>query len=269
MKADSILARSESGLSETQFEEKLARAVPIEMAKQKKFYHLIDNTTSLGELIAGEKLSRSLWVPLVYNLVSSGIVTILQPAARSKLRQGKSKSGGSASEIDLGLNRTTIDSFARSHIYSDSGVISYVAFLYFIEQEYYRFECFRSPFSLVLLRPKMRLYIGGEAQEQEVDKEMLQEVIGRVNLTKRKADLLAHYQNDSYALLLPHTNLQGVTAFAGRLVGALMSRPFAAGKNNEAKKLVLTVGIASLPENCEDWVSLVAHMHNNQRRFEA
>ncbi len=268
LKADSILARAEIGLSETQFEEKLARAVPIDMNKQKKFYHLVDDTISLGDLIDSQKLSRSLWVPLVYNLVSTGIVTIRQPPPKSKLRKSRA-SGTGSSAIDLGLNRTTIDSFARSHIYSDSGVISYVAFLYFIEQEFYRYECFRSPFSLVLVRPKLRSLDGEAPAELEVDKEMLQEVIGRVNLTKRKADLLAHYQNDSYALLLPHTNLQGVTAFAGRLVGALMSSPFAVGKSNEEKKLVLTVGIASLPENCEDWVSLVAYMHNNQRRFEA
>ena len=103
------------------------------------------------------------------------------------------------------------------------------------------------------------------SQEIELDRSKLQELMGRVNLTKRKADLLAHYQQDSYALLLPHTNLQGVTAFAGRLVGAPMTAPFA---NSDGQKLVLTVGIASLPENCADWVSLVAYMHNNQRRFE-
>lgn len=254
---ESILARTVSALSEAEFEEKLARAVPIEMIKQKKFYQIVDNKTSLSELIERYKYNRSTWLPLVYNMVSSGILTILKPTAP------KSKA---TTASDLELNRSTIDSFARSHIYSDSGVISYVAFLYFIEQEFYRYECFRSSFSLVLFRAKMRKKnADGTTQEIELDRTELQELMGRVNLTKRKADLLAHYQQDSYALLLPHTNLQGVTAFAGRLVGALMTAPFA---NSNGAKLVLTVGIASLPENCADWVSLVAHMHNNQRRFE-
>lgn len=254
---ESILARTVSALSEAEFEDKLARAVPIEMIKQKKFYQVVDNKTSLSELIERYKYNRSTWLPLVYNMVSSGILTILKPTA------SKSKA---TTASDLELNRSTIDSFARSHIYSDSGVISYVAFLYFIEQEFYRYECFRSSFSLVLFRAKMRRKnADGTTQEMELDRANLQELMGRVNLTKRKADLLAHYQQDSYALLLPHTNLQGVTAFAGRLVGALMTAPFA---NSNGQKLVLTVGIASLPENCSDWVSLVAHMHNNQRRFE-
>lgn len=254
---ESILARSQSTFTEAEFEDKLARAVPIDMIKQKKFYQLVDNKTSLAELIERHKYSRSTWLPLVYNMVSSGILTILKPTAP------KSKA---TTASDLELNRTTIDSFARSHIYSDSGVISYVAFLYFIEQEFYRYECFRSSFSLVLFRAKMRQKnADGTSQEIELDRSKLQELMGRVNLTKRKADLLAHYQQDSYALLLPHTNLQGVTAFAGRLVGALMTAPFA---NSDGQKLVLTVGIASLPENCADWVSLVAYMHNNQRRFE-
>jgi hypothetical protein len=254
---ESILARTVSALSEAEFEDKLARAVPIEMIKQKKFYQIVDNKTSLSELIKRYKYNRSTWLPLVYNMVSSGILTILKPTT------SKSKA---TTASDLELNRSTIDSFARSHIYSDSGVISYVAFLYFIEQEFYRYECFRSSFSLVLFRAKMRQKnADGTTQEMELDRANLQELMGRVNLTKRKADLLAHYQQDSYALLLPHTNLQGVTAFAGRLVGALMTAPFA---NSNGQKLVLTVGIASLPENCADWVSLVAHMHNNQRRFE-
>ncbi len=254
--SESILARSISALSEAEFEDKLTRAVPIEMIKQKKFYQQVDNKTSLIELIERYKYGRSAWLPLVYNMVSSGILTILKPTAGSRT---------TAVSI-LEQNRTTIDSFARSHIYSDSGVISYVAFLYFIEQEFYRYECFRSSFSLVLFRAKMRSKNeDGSTQELELNRASLQELMGRVNLTKRKADLLAHYQLDSYALLLPHTNLQGVTAFAGRLVGALMTAPFA---NSDGQKLVLTVGIASLPEDCADWVSLVAHMHNNQRRFE-
>jgi hypothetical protein len=254
---ESILARSMSALSEAEFEDKLARAVPIDMIKQKKFYQIIDNKTSLSELIERYKYNRSTWLPLAYNMVSSGILTILKPTS--------SNSKATTASV-LEQNRTTIDSFARSHIYSDSGVISYVAFLYFIEQEFYRYECFRSSFSLVLFRAKMRQKnADGTTSEVELDRANLQELMGRVNLTKRKADLLAHYQLDSYALLLPHTNLQGVTAFAGRLVGALMTAPFA---NSNGQKLVLTVGIASLPENCSDWVSLVAHMHNNQRRFE-
>jgi hypothetical protein len=261
LRGDSILCRA-AVLSEDEFEERLKKAVPVEMNRQKSFYQAIDGTRSLAAIIEN-KYSRSQWVPLVYNLVANGIVTI-KKAQNSRVNQGSVDD----ERTDLELNRTTIDSFARSHIYSDSGVISYVAFLYFIEQEFYRFECFRSPFSLVLLKPGLRVE-NGSSEESQLDKETLQEVIKRVNHTKRKADLLAHYQHDSYALLLPHTNLQGVTAFAGRLVGALMTNPPrpVCTDGADQKKLVVTVGIASLPENCESWVSLVAHMHNNQRRF--
>jgi hypothetical protein len=78
---ESILARSQSTLTEAEFEDKLARAVPIDMIKQKKFYQLVDNKTSLAELIERHKYSRSTWLPLVYNMVSSGILTILKPTA--------------------------------------------------------------------------------------------------------------------------------------------------------------------------------------------
>lgn len=268
LRGDSVLTRGPV-FTESEFEEKLKRAVPVDMNRQKSFYQAIDGNVTLASIIESGRYSRSHWIPLAYNLISNGMVTINPRPVVAGTGSGttiSSVSNSSLSNSSVTNNAISdsaisneISTFARSHIYSDSGVISYVAFLYFIEQEFYRYECFRSPFSLVYLKPSLRLE-NGSSEEGEIGREMLQEIIKRINHTKRKADLLAHYQLDSYALLLPQTNLQGVTAFAGRLVGALMTNP-------PSKQLSVTVGIASLPEDCDSWVSLIAHMHNNQRRF--
>jgi len=85
--------------------------------------------------------------------------------------------------------------------------------------------------------------------------------------TKRKADILAHYQGEHLALLLPQTNSQGVKSFAGRAISALMSKPLSPEIAEHRLRLCLTVGLSSVPEDCVDWVSSITRMHSNQRRF--
>lgn len=100
-------------------------------------------------------------------------------------------------------------------------------------------------------------------------------ILKAITETKRKADLLAHFQQDDFALLLPQTSAEGVRAFAGRVMQALKPG-FGTAQQKDlpelgllpGEKLVLTMGIGSLPEECQDWVKLLAFLNQNQRRFE-
>ena len=171
--------------------------------------------------------------------------------------------GGEGSAFD----QAAFESFTRAHIYSEPGVMSYLAFLYFVEQESYRYECFQSPYSLVFVRA--RLLPPAEAPQQEIilPNNARRELIERLITTKRRADILAHYQGEHLALLLPQTNSQGVKSFAGRAISALMSRPLSPEIAEHKLRLCLTVGLSSVPEDCVDWVSSITRMHSNQRRF--
>lgn|GEM_PF-626991 len=165
------------------------------------------------------------------------------------------------------FDQAAFESFTRAHIYSEPGVMSYLAFLYFVEQESYRYECFQSPYSLVFVRA--RLLPPADAPQQEIilPNNARRELIERLITTKRKADILAHYQGEHLALLLPQTNSQGVKSFAGRAISALMSKPLSPEIAEHRLRLCLTVGLSSVPEDCVDWVSSITRMHSNQRRF--
>ncbi|MBI5172908.1 MAG: DUF4388 domain-containing protein [Candidatus Melainabacteria bacterium] len=255
IKLNTRLTRNHASLSEQEFEAAVSPLVPLDLEIQKRFYQLIDNKSALLEIIDKGKFNRCHWIPALYNLMSGSLVT-----AEEEMVEHQNTTGN----LTIGIDRSTVEQFAKSHIYSDTGIVTFVALLYFIEQEFYRYECFQSPFSLVMIKP--RIVRGG--QDFPISQEQRAAVLAGLSATKRKADLLAHFQQDDFALLLPQTTPEGVRSFAGRLVEALKPGPQPVGINLQPGEIFsMSVGIASLPDDCQDWVKLVAFLNQNQRRF--
>ncbi|MBK7747834.1 MAG: DUF4388 domain-containing protein [Candidatus Obscuribacter sp.] len=271
IKLNTRLSKTNTNMTEQEFENAVAPLVPLSVDVQKRFYQLVDNQSALMDIVERGKFNRCQWIPALYNLVAGSIVTI------GEEMQNLFSPTGSYS---IGIDRSTVEQFARSHIYSETGIVTFVALLYFIEQEYYRFECFHSPFALVMIKPRIRRppdpHLPGIAADAPiVDINQRNAILKAITDTKRKADLLAHFQQDDFALLLPQTSAEGVRAFAGRVMQALKPG-FGTAQQVDlpelgllpGEKLVLTMGIGSLPEECQDWVKLLAFLNQNQRRFE-
>lgn len=270
IKLNTRLKRNHATISEADFEAAVSPLVPVDMDIQKRFYQLIDNQCALFEIIEKGHFNRCFWIPTLYNLMSGSLITAEEEVPMPAQTPSQSATNLQSMVSTIGIDHASVDQFARSHIYSDNGIVTFVALLYFIEQEFYRHECFQSPFSLVLIKPRIaRTNQSGVQEERPLSvpehKAAIMEALAK---TKRKADLLAHYQEDDFALLLPQTNGEGVQSFAGRLVQAVAPGHSPIGiALAPDEKLTMTIGIASLPEDCQDWVKLVAFLNQNQRRF--
>lgn len=142
----------------------------------------------------------------------------------------------------------------------DTGMFTYAAFLYFLEQEYFRAYRTRGAFSVVLFSVKTK-----EWGNQRPANEVLRELAARISKVKRHNDVLAHYDyDDHYILLLPGTSVMGARRLVARLSSAL-------------KGLVLDMeisfGVAGVPEDCTDLGSLLGEAEydkkvNNASKFE-
>jgi len=71
---DAIVVRSHERLTEKEFEGMMDKGSGIDMDAQKKFYVSVDNHSSLFELLRSQHLSKTEWVPVLFNLVHCGLI---------------------------------------------------------------------------------------------------------------------------------------------------------------------------------------------------
>jgi hypothetical protein len=134
-------------------------------------------------------------------------------------------------------------------------MFTYPAFLYFLEQEYFRGYRSGSPLSVMVM--EMRVVSGPPNLTREpLDVPAVAEVVRRISRLKRHIDLLAHYDQYDYAMLLPNTKTSGANIFAQRVAKAIWSSPLTQGL--DSSNLSLAFGVACIPDDCLDLGVLLA-----------
>ncbi len=148
-----------------------------------------------------------------------------------------------ASMEELGIDLDELETFTKSMTRSDTGIYSQIAFLYFLEHEFYRFHSYDTPFTVVLLsvKDKSQEKVGDDARRRAVE---------LIKNTVRKADVLGHYDGDDYGVILPHTDAQGAQGLVNRLKNILSGDPY-------GKKVELLCGVAGIPHDCQDLLTLL------------
>lgn len=240
LRPDSCLMRTNPNLTEREFEEKLARLVPVDMNLQKRMYQAVDNKTAFSELLQQCALSRSTWTPLIFNLVSSGICSLDSRATPEEAPQQKPQDQSSS---DITIDLAALEKFTASMTRKDTGIYSEIAFLFFLEHEFYRFHSYETPFTIVLFK-----FSGNSGQ---LSKQTQKQALDVVKNTVRKADILGHYDGDDYALILPHTQPSAAQGLVHRLHAVLSEPPF------QQNEVGLDIGVAGIPEDCHDLITLL------------
>jgi hypothetical protein len=156
----------------------------------------------------------------------------------------------------LGENKQIIQNLAYNFIRPDTGIMSWEALLYFMEYEYYRYEAYSWPMSLVIFEMGLRRGGGQGLQETEaLPAQALNTAAMRIGLVKRPLDLLGHCEARDFAILMPNTKASQAAFVANRILDSLTVTPLAPGIDRA--NLALCFGVANLPSDGEDLENLV------------
>ncbi|MBS2009188.1 MAG: DUF4388 domain-containing protein [Cyanobacteria bacterium SZAS TMP-1] len=239
---DTYLQKKNPGLSEAEFERRVQGGVPADLAQQKDFYLQVDGTSKLGEILQRRRMGKSTWVPILFNMMNCDLLTV---AAVSPTLDKTSTL--SPTPID----RSAIEQVAKSMVRADTGILSYPSFLYFLEQEFIRFERHQTPFSVIL-------FDMGYLQQNRLipfSTEALQTAIGPINAAKRQLDMFTHFEALSYAILMPHTEIPAASILANRIMEMLRATNLGP---ISPQYLAFAFGIAAVPQDCRDLGLLLA-----------
>lgn len=236
-KVEAVMLKAIRILDEGELRKLLAPAIPVDFVAQRRFYDAIDDQMTAQEIITKLGYPRSLWVPIVCNMLTCGLA-------------GFSKNTKKGSSLPV-LEPKVVDSAAIQSVImqlrrADTGMFNFPAFLYFLEQEYFRGHRSGSPISVIVFEMRVKSGPNGAIREP-LPIGALREAVLRISQAKRHNDLLAHYEAFDYALLCPDTKGEGARVFARRLVTALTKSPLSHGV--DANTLSLSFGAACVPED--------------------
>ncbi|HMP53237.1 MAG TPA: diguanylate cyclase, partial [Candidatus Melainabacteria bacterium] len=235
---DSILAKANEAVSDVDLNTMLSVGEPHLLAAQKELYSALDGKTKFKELAANLKLSRSSWIEILSHLFKCKLVTTDSSS--------KTLISGKHSLVPKAMDSAAIQSVMMSLRRPDTGMFNYPAFLYFLEQEYFRGHRAGTPVTVIIFEMRVKTGIKDVIREP-LPTSALNQAVVRITSAKRHNDLLAHYEGFDYALLCPDTDTEGALIFCERLVKSLSKDPLSPTVKPES--LSLSFGIACVPED--------------------
>ena len=229
---------------------------PADIDTISRVYCSLDGKRTFEELCRFLHLSRIQLVNIIFHLTIKELVRIVNP------KRSKSALAFSPKVIDNGAIQSIMMSLRRA----DTGLFIYPAFLYFLEQEYFRSYRSRTSFSVVVFELRQKRVIDGEVTRRVLSERALMDAVLRISKIKRHVDLIAHYDAHDYALLLPSTRSQGAEIFVGRIIDSLTEKPL--GGEVMANQLAISFGVCAVPDDFRDMPSLLggAELAMNQAK---
>lgn len=237
---ESILIQKHPNISQVEFDARTATGAPVNMQVLRSIYTAIDEQSALKQIASKLQLPQSLWVPSMVHLLERDLISFTNEQTKVETPENL---------IPKTIDPTAIHSVMMSLRRAETGMFTYPAFLYFLEQEYFRGYRSGSPLSVMIM--EMRVIKGPpDFKREPLDVVAVAEVFRRISQLKRHIDLVAHYETYDYAMILPNTKSSGANVFAQKIVNSLLSTPLPGGVH--AGKLSLSFGIACIPEDCTD-----------------
>ncbi|HEY9776471.1 MAG TPA: DUF4388 domain-containing protein [Planktothrix sp.] len=240
LKLESCLVKKNAMISEEEFAARVAKGAPIGLEGQLDFYELIDNRNTLFDLLRNRPLSKGEWVPILFNLVSCGLVQITDQAPQQN-RLATLKA--------LGVDESLVQGVMKNLLRPETGIFTYPAFIYLLDHEFLRYEYFNTPFSICVFSIGQRKN-GPEGMVEALQMLAVRRAMQRISLVKRTVDMLGHYETFDYAMLLPNTNSTAAAALATRIGDVLREAPLSS--DMDSRSLALAFGVASVPEDCQE-----------------
>lgn len=245
---ESYPIRLKSVTSEEELKALTKEGIDCDLKLQLSIYKKINNTNNWAEILRDLSVPKSQWVPVMFNLISCGLIRL-------------DKSPPTAKKIESKIDSTALQAFENNLCRPDTGLYSYPAFLYFAQQEYNRFEGFRLPFAIIVF---------GVCDKHSTANQFIPfktraiaELKQKIMRTKRKTDFLCHFGAFAFAMLLPLTTKDSAVRMAEILAeicsGVTISDEYA------PSQLEFRVGvssISSLPGDCTSLDEMINSAEN-------
>lgn len=245
---DTVLLKNRNDLAEADFEA-VSQAVAsgsylsYDMTFQKNFYLAIDNKSTLRDIVKRLGLMRSQWVPLLVRMLKCQFISVQNASPNSV-----------PLAVPKPIDRSAILSVMTVLKRPETGLLTYPAFLYFLEQEFLRHRRINKPMSVVVI--EMRVNDDSpNGSHQPLPPALLGEVVRRIASLKRDVDYVAHYEMFDLAAILPDTTSDGAYIFTERIMAALFGDPLSTEFLDA--QISLSMGIASVPADGTDLQTLL------------
>ena len=244
---ETVLRRAVAEISQEDFMALVQNEQGISRTLQKNIFELIDGKNQIQTITVALNVAKAEWMPAVHNLIKKKLIAPPEIQLSSE--------DAALATADW----TMIQAVERSLIRADSGAYGYPALLYFLEMEFNRSSRYGKPFSFLLLQ------IGTKAQDGSgkltpLPQQAARELINLITKLKRKPDILGHYQNNCFALILPETDSILAKRFASRLIEVLVSGP-------SLETVGFSIGVAGCPHEAQDLPNLIKACVQSRQKF--
>lgn len=152
------------------------------------------------------------------------------------------------------IDGAAIQSVMMSLRREDTGLFIHPAFLYFLEEEFFRIYRAKGSMSVIIFEIREVVTVDGAMRRKPLPVDAIADATIRINSKKRHTDIVAHYEAYDFGILLPSTKSSGTKVFVQKIIKALMEKPLV---GTEGKQLSYAFGSASIPEDFTDINSLL------------
>jgi hypothetical protein len=238
----SFLSKTNPTLTEKELDEKLDAGLPIQRVLQKKILAALNSPMSLDDLLTAiPNMSKSVWIPIIFNLMSRGLITI----------SGTKSLVDELSFVSFGSLPDLISDAYRSLLQPESGMFGYSMFLVFAERELSRVG--QGMCSIA--------YLEMDARGRQISREALWEISVCFEAVRQPLDILAYSVPNQLFILMPQTALMEGQRRIAEFIDVISRN--ALDRNLQGHELTVTYGLAGTPDDRPDLVTLlqVAHRH--------
>jgi GGDEF domain-containing protein len=254
LKPQSYLIRVNDRLTEEEFKTVLSnKGAPLDMDTQKRFYGFIDNASTFLDVLRRMPMIKNEWVPLMFNMLSCGLVRLSDTPPAGVVIQPV------LNLPEFQIDRPAIQGVLRSITRPETGLLTYPAFLYMLEQDFTKSATLGIPLCLLVFEAKLRV---GDAL-QSLPMQFIRECVKRVESAKRPIDVMGHFETFDFAIFMPNTQVKSAKVFAARLMEMLAADPFVPRPFGQ---LALFFGIAGAPEDTMELNVMLSAARECKRR---
>jgi GGDEF domain-containing protein len=235
---ESYLVKKQKKVSDSELKVFLMKSADVDIAVQIEVYRKLGARCTLADLLRDRPMESALWIKILFNFLTCGLIEIKPPDATVR------------GLLDfMGDAKASVQAVENLCLRPETGIYTYPALLYFLQYEFFRFEAYNWPVTLVVMELSKR------SQELQSGMDLIGQqeaaiALKRIELLKRPLDILGHFETLNYALLLPNTRASQGAYLANRCLQAITSVPISTGLDK--RNVHVAFGIASIPTDADD-----------------